>query len=279
LFESKGAPPGDPDDLLFYVSRSEAVPAAYPLSAASQWTPCDPGPSPKADHDLVCLPAAYVDRGTAALRRIAFESDAPPDLGRTHDGLAVGHRGKIGFKAMFDAAADEASVHLFVRSAFRSYTNQLVTFHGWVAYERNLGRYYADALRKAGTYSAREGHSEHQLGTTADLTFRTSQGTMFEGWDAQAMSESEAFRWVRSNAHRFGIALTYPREKTQVTQYRWEPWHYRFVGVEPADTMARCNLSTEEYLRARFDLPPAEPYPDAPLLDAKPPHRSTTAAR
>lgn len=258
---ARSVQPTDPGDLLFYVNRWAAIPSNFPVSSTSIWTPCDPG-DPGIAHDLVCMPASYTYRGREALREVAFESDAPAEPATTFDGLPIGHHGKVGFKAMLDAARDDGHL-LLVRSAFRSYAMQSATFSMWVAQEVASGRSREFALKKVSASSARAGHSEHQLGTTADLVFRTPQGTIYDGWDAEKMEASAPIQWVMKNAHRFGIVLTYDKDRVHVTQYVGEPWHYRFVGVTAANAMKECDLSTEEYLQARYGtgpLPPFEPH-------------------
>jgi hypothetical protein len=266
-------PPADPSDLLYYVNRWFAIPPRYPVSSASIWTPCA-GPLYGVRHDLVCLPVAY-SYGANALRRVAFESPAPAAPALTYDGRPVGFRGKVGFRALLDAAREEAGFSVYVRSGFRPFATQAAVFRRWVSEEQQARRVsYAEALARAATTSAREGHSEHQLGTTADLIYRTEKGPVYEGWSPETIAHSPAMTWVHENAHRFGIVLTYERDKERVTQYQWEPWHYRFVGVAAADTMRRCRLSTEEYLNARYGIGPLPRHDDAArLFDGAPPRK------
>lgn len=257
-------PPTDPSELLYYVNRWFPIAPRYPLSDASFWTPCA-GPIYGVRHDLVCLPPAY-SYGSNALRRVAFESPAPASPAQTFDGRPVGLRGKVGFRALLDAAREEGGFSVYVRSGFRPYATQAAVFRRWVSEEEARGLSHAEALARASTSSAREGHSEHQLGTTADLVYRTEKGPIYEGWSPEVIAESPPMKWVHENAHRFGVVLTYERDKEKVTQYQWEPWHYRFVGVGAADTMRRCRLSTEEYLNARYGIGPLPRHPDAARL-------------
>jgi hypothetical protein len=257
-------PPTDPDDLLYYVNRWFPISPRYPLSDASFWTPCA-GPFYGVHYDLVCLPPNY-SYGTNSLRRPAFESFAPVAPVQTFDGKPVGFRGKVGFRPLLDAAREEGGFSIYVRSGFRPYATQAAVFRRWVSEEEAHGLSHAEALARASTSSAREGHSEHQLGTTADLIYRTEKGPVYEGWSPEIIAESAPMKWVHQNAHRFGIVLTYEHDKEKITQYQWEPWHYRYVGVAAADTMRRCHLSTEEYLNARYGIGPLPRHPDAAKL-------------
>ena len=248
------------DDLLFYVNRVHAIPSEYPLSSASVWTPCAYEPAPSAKkHDLLCLPAAYTFHAREALRRAAFESEAPPGMPATHDARTVGRDGKVGVKPLLDAAR-EAGFDVYVRSGFRAYATQSATFAMWVAQELIQGRNRQDALARVTGFSARAGHSEHQLGTTVDLVYRAENGIVYDGWDAKTIAASAAMRWVTANAHRFGVVLTYDEGREEITQYVWEPWHFRYVGVEAADAMHACGLSTEAYLQARYGAAPPPPF-------------------
>jgi hypothetical protein len=251
------AEPSNPDDLLFYVNRQRAVPAEYPVAAGSTWTPCDGGADP-GGHDLICVPAEWNSGPRRALRAGAWSSAAPSDYPTTSDGRPVGFEGRIGFEAMFRAARAEADVELFVVSGFRSHETQVGLHESYVQREIDGGLDEGEARIVAATYSARPGHSEHQLGTTADITFRREDGSIFPGLSA-AMGASRALQWVFRNAHRFGVVLTYGEHRVAETQYVYEPWHFRFVGVEAADQMRACELNTEEFLAARYGagvLPP-----------------------
>lgn len=77
----------------------------------------------------------------------------------------------------------------------------------------------------ANQFSADQGYSEHQLGTTVDFT-TPSVGDILKGFE-----KTKAYDWLTSNAHRFGFTLSYPKNNTY---YQFEPWHWRFIGVQLA---------------------------------------------
>ena len=77
----------------------------------------------------------------------------------------------------------------------------------------------------ANKFSAEQGYSEHQLGTTIDFT-TPALGASFSAFDT-----TSAYEWLQGNAHRFGFVLSYPKGNAY---YIYEPWHWRFVGVELA---------------------------------------------
>jgi len=260
--------PTDAKDLLYYVNRAFVIPAAFPISASSGWTPCSGGSAPGgASHDLICLPSAYTTQ-PVALRSGAWDGPRPAGITTTSDGKPVGHDGRVGFKAAFDAAIAEGAGELFAASCFRAYATQQAVFSGYVQAEMGDGLDEEEATIVASTYSAMPGHSEHQLATTCDLVYREDDGSIsgFGRAVARRMYESRPMRWLFDNAHRFGLVLTYAHDRVDVTQYVWEPWHWRFVGVEAADVMRRCTLDTEELLNARYEAGPLPAYVGESLI-------------
>lgn len=123
-------------------------------------------------------------------------------------------------KSMLDAAKG-SGVTLFVKSAYRSFAQQQsIKSQYTVTYGAGT----------ANSFSADQGYSEHQLGTTVD--FIPSQYGQTKGFDKTAQ-----FEWLQNNAHRFGFVLSYPKDNAY---YVYEPWHWRFVGVKLA-TMLHDN--------------------------------------
>lgn len=135
---------------------------------------------------------------------------------------------------MMDGAR-AAGVPLAIQSAYRSYAYQVDTFQYWVD---TLGE--SEALLT----SARAGHSEHQLGTVVD--FRSLDGPA--AWDLADWADTPAGAWVMERAHEYGFVLSYPAGKEHLTCYSYEPWHYRYVGVEMAADVRASGLTLREYL-------------------------------
>lgn len=84
----------------------------------------------------------------------------------------------------------------------------------------------------ANQFSADQGYSEHQLGTTLDFT-ESGLNPPLAGFD-----KTKAYEWLLANAHKFGFVLSYPKNNTY---YQFEPWHWRFVGVKLATTLKEAN--------------------------------------
>jgi D-alanyl-D-alanine carboxypeptidase len=151
-------------------------------------------------------------------------------------------------KAMASAAR-AAGARLAVQSAFRSYATQKSTFAYWV---RVHG--YATALKE----SARAGHSEHQLGTTVD--FRAYGGSA--PWNYTDWATTKAGAWLKANAWKYGFIMSYPKGKTSVTCYQYEPWHYRYVGRTRARTIRSSALTLRQFLwREQNPAPAPTPTP------------------
>ena len=125
---------------------------------------------------------------------------------------------------------------LAVQSAYRSYANQKATFDYWVR---------VDGARPR-SRRARAGHSEHQLGTTLD--FRSYGGSA--PWNYSDWATTKAGAWLKANAWKYGFIMSYPKGKSAVTCYAYEPWHYRYVGRDVAAKVRASKLTLREYLEA-----------------------------
>ena len=91
------------------------------------------------------------------------------------------------------------------------------------------------------SYSARAGHSEHQTGLALDINTASTQAH-FEN--------TRAYAWLQTHCAQYGFLLRYPKGKEAVTGYRFEPWHYRYVGAEIAGACMSQGITYEEYLAA-----------------------------
>ena len=80
------------------------------------------------------------------------------------------------------------------------------------------------------------GTSEHQLGLAVDINA-----------DSFRCSDEEVYEWLDENAHKYGFILRYPPAKQEITGISYEPWHYRYVGVEVAEEIYGRGICLEEY--------------------------------
>ncbi len=124
---------------------------------------------------------------------------------------------------MLEAAEDDG-FDLRVISAYRSFDEQSsLKDHYTVTYGAGT----------ANQFSADQGYSEHQLGTTVDFTTARLGVDNYTSFD-----QTEAYEWLLDNAHRYGFILSYPEDNQY---YIFEPWHWRFVGVELAEDLHDSN--------------------------------------
>ena len=145
------------------------------------------------------------------------------------------------FEEMVHDAKDDG-VDLYIVSAFRSFNEQ-----------KSLKSAYTVTYGSgANTFSADQGYSEHQLGTTVDFTTKGINGGL-AGFDT-----TPAFIWLQDNAHRYGFVLSYPKGNAY---YIYEPWHWRFVGEDLARKLHKNNQyfydldqrEIDKYLISLFD--------------------------
>lgn len=131
-------------------------------------------------------------------------------------------------------AAEEKGLYIFFVSGYRSYKTQEYF------YRRELE---STDPETAGKYIAKPGQSEHQTGLGLDLS---THALGFHPSDDFADSPEGV--WLDENAHKFGFIIRYPKGKENITRYKYEPWHLRYVGQEHAEKIKLHRLSLEEYL-------------------------------
>lgn len=127
--------------------------------------------------------------------------------------------------------AKELGYRIIAVSTYRDYEYQNKLYNMYVE-EKGLD--YADKC------SARPGHSEHQTGLAVDVEGSNHDYDEFEN--------SKEFIWMKENAYKYGFILRYPKGKEKITGFKYEPWHYRYVGTKDAKYIYKHNLTLEEYL-------------------------------
>ena len=171
------------------------------------------------------LPPDYVPKDLVPLRDNGVSTLGSEVLRRE----AAEHLGRL----MAGAAADGEK--LVVASAYRSYEEQRHS------HESLTGVLGADARR----LSATPGHSQHQLGTAVDFTNAAAGYKL-----GVPFARTSAYRWLGHHAWEYGFVLAYPRGEEERTGYRWEPWHYRYVGVKDAKRIEDSGQSLQEFLES-----------------------------
>ena len=191
--------------------------------------------------DVLTEPRGYDDWATTLVDwNLGVGRDyEPPDLVSVYNAGVTGggYVRRVAFDDLKAMAADarQAGVPLGNVSAYRGYKQQ-----------RKLFNKYVDGygFDKAITFSARPGHSEHQLGLVLD--FAAAGSTTF-------VNETVgAGRWLSKNAWKYGWLMSYPDGKDDLVCYGYEPWHYRYVGRELAGKIHDAGLTIREYLWANY---------------------------
>ncbi len=139
-----------------------------------------------------------------------------------------------------DAEADGVSLKLV--DAYRSRKRQSELYQKKVDSYIAKGYSRTDAEKKAATITARPDTSEHQTGLALDIV-TPSYTKMNSGF-----ANTKAYKWLLQHAHNYGFTLRYPKGKTLITKVIYEPWHWRFVGLEAAVSMKASGNCLEEYL-------------------------------
>jgi zinc D-Ala-D-Ala carboxypeptidase len=216
---------------------------AGPTTTAPTTTTTAPPPPACTEGDVVVTdnPATAWSTVLVDTERALPDWYSPPDLENISeagfpftDGLAVRSLVTPDLSALREAAAANGTP-ISIIAAYRSYARQADLF------ERRVDEM---GQSEAGSRVARPGHSEHQLGTTIDIT---DEGTtdVDQSWGA-----SPTGQWVASHAHEYGFLISYPAGAEARTCYDFEPWHLRYVGREEAATVIASGLTLREYLYA-----------------------------
>jgi D-alanyl-D-alanine carboxypeptidase len=131
--------------------------------------------------------------------------------------------------------AERAGLDLKIVSAYRSFDEQGVI-------KGNFTEIFGEG---ANAFSADQGYSEHQLGTTVDFSTASINHQLVEGFE-----NTEEFKWLEENAHRYGFILSYPPDNAF---YIYEPWHWRFVGRDLASDLNRANDNFYDWDQREID--------------------------
>ncbi|GIP51496.1 MULTISPECIES: M15 family metallopeptidase [Paenibacillus] len=138
--------------------------------------------------------------------------------------------------------AESDGIYLAGVSAYRSHSTQTSLFNRYVK---------KDGLEKAKTYSAVPGHSEHETGLAIDVS-----GSDGKCAAEDCFGDTEEAKWLAEHASEYGFIIRYPEGKDDITGYKYEPWHLRYVGKEIASDIAERDITLEEYYDA---VPVANP--------------------
>jgi len=157
----------------------------------------------------------------------------------------------------YNAAITDAYTALIDAAASAGYTLSTISAHRTIAYQaQNVENGFQDYLAQGyseseardltNAYFAPAEASEHSTGLAFD--WLGTEWTGIGGSLDEAYADQPSAQWLAENAQDYGFILRYPQGKEQVTGYSFEPWHYRYVGVEAAQYISKYDITLEEFL-------------------------------
>lgn len=138
--------------------------------------------------------------------------------------------------------ARKEGLNPIICSSFRSTEKQKALFNNKVNEYKRQGYSLNGAKEKASLWVAIPGTSEHEIGLALDIVSKK-----YQILDEKQEKTNEQ-QWLIENCNKYGFVLRYPTDKKEITQINYEPWHYRYVGVENAKFMTEKGYCLEEYI-------------------------------
>jgi D-alanyl-D-alanine carboxypeptidase len=154
-------------------------------------------------------------------------SDYIPNIKDIEDGYAIEKSCKEPLEKMLSDCRN-AGHGVAIVSGYRRNSTQITLYNKKVNYYLDQGLSPAEARKEAGKVVAMPGTSEHELGLAVDLVDNT-----YYGLD-EAQENTDTQKWLMEHCWDYGFILRYPNNKSDKTGIIYEPWHYRYVGVEVA---------------------------------------------
>ena len=188
-------PNGDPNEFLADLNKVLEIEKAFPQDDLSLYYLIDKKHTVSADYEPTHL-RKLVQNNDYIINKttLSLREDAADAL------------------AEMGRAAKRDGVTLDVSSTYRSYETQERTFNYWVS---------VDGLEEAERESARPGTSQHQLGAAVDF-----------GNIEDSYALTDGCKWLNAHAAEYGWSLSFPQGYEDITGYRWECWHFRYIGIE-----------------------------------------------
>lgn len=174
-----------------------------------------------------------------------MEDGYVPELANIDDSHQVDARVLESLQNMLKAASDEG-YSLYVCSAYRSVDRQKELFNESMIDYVNQGMTYYEAAIETAKSIAWPGESEHATGLAMDIV-----SSDYAGLD-EKQGETDDQKWLMEHCYEYGFILRYPKDKSEDTGIIYEPWHYRYVGVEAALALRDQGVTLEEYLNEEY---------------------------
>jgi len=191
--------------------------------------------------------SAYFDKSDWKLLLVNKEHPVPSDytftLGIIKGSMKCDERILGPLTDMFEGAAND-NINLIVCSPYRDLSRQEYLFDRKMKSYINKGYSYIDAYKASASVVTVPGASEHQIGLSLDIICDT-YSQLNEGF-----GQTEAGKWLVDNSYKYGFILRYPKDKEDITGIIYEPWHFRYVGIEAATVIHDNNLTLEEFINS-----------------------------
>ena len=168
-----------------------------------------------------------------------LSEDYKPEVELISSGYS--YSGKYASKSIIESianlidAAKEENLKLVVAAGYRSYKDQESIYE---SYKINNG------IREADENVSRPGHSDYQTGLAVDIEPYAKY--------IENVSESEEYKWLLDNAHKYGFIQRFPEGKEDITGFKYSAWHLRYVGIDAATFIHDNNITFEEYYGYKF---------------------------
>lgn len=161
---------------------------------------------------------------------------APTELTELSNGQSVDKRIYPSLQSMFDDARAQG-VYPVVSSGYRTAKQQQSEMDDKIQEYIDDGKSEDEARTLAATYVAQVGYSEHEAGLAIDIVAKANKS-----------DDGTVWAWMKEHCAEYGFILRYPEGKEGVTGMSYEPWHFRYVGVEAAQKIMGAGITLEEYL-------------------------------
>lgn len=161
---------------------------------------------------------------------------APTELTELSNGQSVDKRIYPSLQSMFDDARAQG-VYPVVSSGYRTAKQQQSELDDKIQEYIDDGKSEDEARTLAATYVAQVGYSEHEAGLAIDIVAKANKS-----------DDDTVWAWMKEHCAEYGFILRYPEGKEGVTGMSYEPWHFRYVGVEAAQKIMGAGITLEEYL-------------------------------
>lgn len=173
------------------------------------------------------------------------ESYVPDTLEEIDSGVEADGRIADACRAFIAGARDAGFTDLYACSGYRTYEWQYNHYYDSIEKYVSQGYSREEAERLTGRDYMFPGASEHQYGMCMDIVTYSyvGQAGLTDGFD-----QTDCWKWINENDYKYGFILRYAEDKEDITGIMYEPWHYRYVGVEHATFMKEHDMCLEEYI-------------------------------